>query len=530
MAGFEDKVKKAKQQIDAAKASASASAKAKVLTDITDQAKAQAKVKRDYANTLKGTLDSINAQLDAYVTKVARGDKLDTTQQKELDRLIKQAQSVSSTIDKALKDAVNIEAQGLRDYASTAARQRGAAPAATPSTYNAPTGTPTAAAASTAMPQGQQTPAKPTPRTPARQTPTPTPTPTAGESMAGAVTQFNQGRPTAAAGQGPSGPSGPTKVPTPLETLLKKTEFWYDLPDYIFTAIPKLGEILVQAVNEGWDKNKFLAAAQLTPWWQSNSEKFRQKIIDKAKYDELKTQGVDVSKTDYGQAITKIIRSVKSDAKTIGGITLDDAQAQQIAEKIYNGNLEDDPLAIRQLIIPFIGKFTDKYAGSTVTTYGGEALRNYQMLQAIAKANGLQLKDILPQISAITAGGDLEKAVLQGIASGDIDIARVAQNARMVAAQGQPEYVRNLLNQGYDLEQIYSPYKTTMASVLELNPDQIDLNDPTLRSAINNNGDMNIYDFKKTLRKDSRWQYTEGARQEVASSVLGVLRDFGFQG
>ncbi|NDD40296.1 MAG: hypothetical protein EB082_18125, partial [Verrucomicrobia bacterium] len=169
-------------------------------------------------------------------------------------------------------------------------------------------------------------------------------------------------------------------------------------------------------------------------------------------------------------------------------------------------------------------------AGTDVTTYGGKALQDYQMLQAIAKANGLNLKDVLPQISAVTAGGDLEKAVLQGLASGDIDINRVAQNARMVAAQGQPKYVRDLLNQGYDLEQIYSPYKTTMAGVLEINPDQIDLNDPTLRSAINNNGDMNIYDFKKALRKDSRWQYTQGARQEVSDSVLNVLRDFGFQG
>ena len=69
-----------------------------------------------------------------------------------------------------------------------------------------------------------------------------------------------------------------------------------------------------------------------------------------------------------------------------------------------------------------------------------------------------------------------------------------------------------------------------MSNVLELNPDQIDLNDPTLRSAINNNGDMNIYDFKKALRKDPRWQYTANAAQDVSNAVLGVLRDFGFQG
>jgi hypothetical protein len=330
--------------------------------------------------------------------------------------------------------------------------------------------------------------------------------------------------------RGGIGPVAPITQKQDLKGLLAKTEFWYDLPDYIFETIPELGDLLVKAVDGGWDAEKFLSAAKLTKWWQSNAATFRTRIIDKAKYNELRSSGVDVSKTDYGQYLSKQMRNVKAQAKTIAGVTLDDAQAQAIAEKIYDGNLDDDPLAINRLIIPYIGKVTDRYAKTDVTTYGGQALQNYQMLQGIAKSNGLSLKDILPQISTTLTGGDLEKAVLQGIAAGDIDINRVAQNARMVAAQGQPEYVRNLLNQGYDLAQIYAPYKQTMASILELDPEQIDLNDPTLRSAINNNGDMNIYDFKKALRRDNRWQYTEAARQDVSNAALSVLRDFGFQG
>jgi hypothetical protein len=69
-----------------------------------------------------------------------------------------------------------------------------------------------------------------------------------------------------------------------------------------------------------------------------------------------------------------------------------------------------------------------------------------------------------------------------------------------------------------------------MASTLELDPNTIDLNDPTLRMAITDKGDMNLYDFKKTLRQDNRWQYTGSAKEEVSNAALGVLRDFGFQG
>ena len=42
--------------------------------------------------------------------------------------------------------------------------------------------------------------------------------------------------------------------------------------------------------------------------------------------------------------------------------------------------------------------------------------------------------------------------------------------------------------------------------------------------------EMTLYDFQRALRKDSRWQYTDKARQEVSTAALQVLRDFGFQG
>jgi hypothetical protein len=48
--------------------------------------------------------------------------------------------------------------------------------------------------------------------------------------------------------------------------------------------------------------------------------------------------------------------------------------------------------------------------------------------------------------------------------------------------------------------------------------------------AITDKGDMNLYDFKKALRQDNRWQYTGQAKEEVSNAALKVLQDFGFQG
>jgi hypothetical protein len=69
-----------------------------------------------------------------------------------------------------------------------------------------------------------------------------------------------------------------------------------------------------------------------------------------------------------------------------------------------------------------------------------------------------------------------------------------------------------------------------MASVLELEPDSIKLTDPALTNAFGADRELPLYEFKRSLRKDARWQYTDNAREEVSTAALGILRDFGFQG
>lgn len=330
----------------------------------------------------------------------------------------------------------------------------------------------------------------------------------------------------------------PGRAEPAFQELIDKAEFNFGLPDYIFTVdrdkktgeLGQLGKLLLEAVEKGFTKQQFLDRAMLTDWWQSNAGSVRERIIDLNKYKELQKKGLDVSKSDFGMYQTDKMRQVKDRAKKLANVTLDDATAQKIVEDIYNGFLDNDPLAIDRLIIPYVTKTTNLYGQGAVTGFGGEALQIQQSLAAIAKANGLSIADVLPKLGTAVAGQDAEQSTIQEILSGNIDLNTVLANARQIAAQGQPEYVRKLLGSGYNLEDIYAPYKQTMATVLELDPNQIDLNDNSLRMAINEKGDMNIYDYKKALRQDSRWQYTGQAKESVATAALGVLRDFGFQG
>jgi hypothetical protein len=152
---------------------------------------------------------------------------------------------------------------------------------------------------------------------------------------------------------------------------------------------------------------------------------------------------------------------------------------------------------------------------------GGEGGENLAELRKTAKANGLDLdKNFEPE--------EIE-GWLQKLAQGE-SIQTFNQIIRGAAKIAMPEKVSALLDQGVNLDTIYNPYKRLMASVLEINPETINLDNTVLRSAIGPDKEMSLYDFEKMLRKDNRWQYTNQAKEEVSSTAIRVLRDFGFQG
>jgi hypothetical protein len=93
-----------------------------------------------------------------------------------------------------------------------------------------------------------------------------------------------------------------------------------------------------------------------------------------------------------------------------------------------------------------------------------------------------------------------------------------------------PEKIAKLIDQGIDLDTIYSPYKNIMANTLEINPETINMNDPVLRSAITAESEVPLYQFERQLRQDNRWQYTNQAKSEVANATQQILKDFGFMG
>jgi hypothetical protein len=157
------------------------------------------------------------------------------------------------------------------------------------------------------------------------------------------------------------------------------------------------------------------------------------------------------------------------------------------------------------------------------------ALPEFKVKKA-EKAGGTE-EDIIASLNANGLPVDkmqVKEWVKQVEDGGSIDA--IKRGIRNVAAIGQPESIKKLIAEGTDLATIYSPYKRIMANSLGLNEESIDLNDATLRSAIGPEKEMSIYEFKKSIRKDNRWKYSEEANDEVSAMINQVKRDFGFMG
>ena len=335
---------------------------------------------------------------------------------------------------------------------------------------------------------------------------------------------------TPSAGKGGKGKDAEVKL-TPAERYAQavtKAQELYNMPDIIFKNVDSLNKLLRRFVNKELTIQQFAKEIQNDVWYRQNSEEIKARYVQLFNYEDLVQSGQARGTTNYEQEIERITKDIQAEARTMRGANIDDADAKNIAKDLYIYNQDKDKSVIRERIARFIKPVAGMIAGQLTEDYGGEALQNYQALEALAKANGFKLADILPRDASGKAMN--AQSTLQAIATGKLDVDRIAQDVRKLASVAQPDFVKELLAQGYNLEDAYSPYKKRMADILEIDPSAINLRDPALQMAISKDGDMNLFDYEKMLRKDARWQYTKQAREEASSVAMNILRNFGFQG
>ena len=302
---------------------------------------------------------------------------------------------------------------------------------------------------------------------------------------------------------------------------------------------PELKQILIDAVGDiatakdDMEPAEFLRRLNASDWAIRNASTYRARDAQRREYNEtldkynkqlemadtqekkdaiLSKIGQLKTTSAYARGLESAKAYIEATASGLTG-TMSPERLDAFVKRMYDSANDKDPNIINRELAALISY-------KPGTQLGGAIGADLTALRATARSNGFDLD---------TSFGSSINDWLQRLAKGE-SIETFKNTIRGAAKLGLPDKVANLLDQGLDLKDIYAPYRNVMASVLEVAPDSINLDDKTLRMAIGPEKEMSIYDFQRTLRKDPRWQYTDNARQESSDSVLKVLRDFGFQG
>jgi hypothetical protein len=150
-----------------------------------------------------------------------------------------------------------------------------------------------------------------------------------------------------------------------------------------------------------------------------------------------------------------------------------------------------------------------------------------------------------PEADLIGRAGDMETDLMGWSARNGLDLSRQAaakyitnltvgtQTLDDVKADLRRDYLAGMfpawadrINDGFDPEIIFQPYRDTASRLLEV--ENVGFDDTLLRSALQNPEQVSLYDFEKQIRNDPRWQYTDNAFQTYASAGQRIASMFGF--
>lgn len=207
------------------------------------------------------------------------------------------------------------------------------------------------------------------------------------------------------------------------------------------------------------------------------------------------------------------------------GVRVDDKELSNFLKEAYKGNLTDAQLDSSITL-------SSNFGG----TFGGTILGQIQNYKSLANSYGLSYTEAKYN----QWGADLF--------ANKITDTEVEEAIKMESASKYPAFASQIMK-GVTLDALSSAYKSSMASILEIDADSIGYDDPTLRKALQGygsslqlvgaaykgsgagagagEGQIPIWQFEEQLRADPRWQFTNNARDSIDSMQYKVMKDWG---
>ena len=292
---------------------------------------------------------------------------------------------------------------------------------------------------------------------------------------------------------------GPLGLQSPNSQMLNEN---YGLSAAFMESDPELANIYSEAVANTWNQDQIVAAVQNTNWYKNNSESARKMLQEKYSNPAQYAQDIQNKAVELTDLASKL------------GVHLSSVSMSSLADLALVTNMNDAQ------INGYLSKYLELNQQGHFLGYAGQVelgVREY------AREMGVPLDDKY-----------VDNAVTSIVAGTDSLQARRAQ-IQTIAEQTFPAYA-DQIKEGVTVGQIAAPYLATQAKLWEVDPNKIDLFDPTLRGALQQTSmqgqntvpsQMPLYDFEKQLRSNSKWLSTNNARESVANTASQVLSDMG---
>ena len=313
----------------------------------------------------------------------------------------------------------------------------------------------------------------------------------------------------------------PARAPAPTQTIIYQQAPKVNTPPVdkldlgevgwnraVLTTYPELAALFRKGVAKGWDAARFQAAVRNTKFYKNNAESWRNTEI--LRLTDPKT---------YNQQIGNVQADLVAQAEAMGA-TLTGKALTSAVNQVYRLGLGGEQ-GVRSTQVT---KLLSNYIVTSNGVLGGAAGTTQQELKALARANGVSYNDNWYTTAA--------KNVVGGV--------RAAQDyendIRAQAASAFPVYAEQI-KAGQNVADIASPYVRRMSALLEINENDIDLFDNSIKQALSGRNPetgkaetKSLWQFENDLRKDARWQYTNNAREATSSITNGILKMWGLSG
>lgn len=276
----------------------------------------------------------------------------------------------------------------------------------------------------------------------------------------------------------------------------------YGFVDALFDSNKELKRLFDKAVKDQWTASKFQAELRDTKWWKTHSKQER---------DYLTTRFGDpaTAKQDMKQAYVRVrqLANQMGMRETPGNLKKLNTWAYNVVAKGWNdGQLRNE-----------IGKFVyfndDKWQGEGGETQ--EKLREYAYSMGITKTSQWY--------------ADKSRAVIRGLATIQDYESEIRKQAKATYGQWAKQ-----IDGGQTVMDLASPYMQSMATILELPAGSINLQNTTIKRALqgkdkNTGANMVVplWQFENELRNDPRWKKTKNAQDSMMEVAHQVLTDFG---